>query len=767
MLASWHRQLGLGLSPRHGTLVLAAVVASLLVPSTAADAAVIARPAGDVKNEWLRVGAETASQALDDDVSVSTGVPRGDYITAGPSGEVADVRLAPQTLAKGKRVDRARLWFAGKTAKRGRLLVQVKADGELLGARTIRAGSRAKWRSMLFRVPSGVALAHLRARFTSESNAGASSVGTQVQAAFARVKLANVHGTGGGGPVQVFGPDETLRPDARKPAGGASDARLAAAQNEYESFQVNVEGGADGLGDVAVSLADDLTGPDGASIPADAVEIYREAYYTVDADAGKPRSSALGAEGRWPDALIPERDSFYHEDRSAFPYDVAPRDEMTAWVDVFVPPGTAPGTYEGALEVTSAGGTIATVPVAVAVFGYAMPSTSSLPSLFLMTPPGREPCGAHTGDSWCNANDSDAWDLVYLYARAGLQNRMTIANPVPGAYEEAPTADRFEEYLAPLVNGTDAGLAGTVPPLMRGAEMTSLTAMWPCIEDNPECLADWRNLAIQYGFSDRFYAYVCDEPDYNEVWDECARNSRQARRIWPDVNALVTASAADGQEAQLSGEINLNQDVDVLVPNVVSLAGTRPEYNSFLAGSGGSGHKQAWVYTSCSSYSCNEDEDAESQDYPGYAIDQPASQARAIGWIAYMYGLQGELYWNTVNRLSSAWSDQYDFGANGDGNLFYPGSAEGTDDAPAIGGEHDIPIESMRLKRIRDGREDYELLSALAGSGLGPQAMDVAKATFGGQSTAAHNTNLASDEIVGARCDLVDMIDRTAATYCS
>jgi hypothetical protein len=769
-MASRHRQLPLARSARHGILALAAASLSLVLLVSAASAAVIARPAADVKNEWLRVGAPTASAALDDEVSTKT-MPKGDYITAGPGGEVADVRLGSKTLAKGKRVRRARLWFAGKTARSGRLLVEVKARGKLLGARTVPAGRSSKWRSMSFRIPNRAALSRMRARFTSQSSAGATGLGTQVQAAFARVKFAP--GGGSGGPVQVFGPDETLRPDARTPAGGADRARLAAAQNEYESFQVNVQGGPDGLGGVSVSLAGDLTGPDGASIAADKVAIYREAYYAVDADEGKPRSSGLGAEGRWPDALIPERDSFYHEDRSAFPYDVAPGDELTAWVDVFVPAGTPAGTYTGTIEVTSAGGSVATIPVSVGVFGVEMPSTSSLPSLFLMTPPGYQPCRAHTGEEWCSASESHAWDLAYLYARAGLQNRMTIANPVPGAYQEAPTPTRFAQYLEPLVDGTDPGLAGTVPPLMGGARMTTVTAMWPCI-NNTRCLADWRSLAEQHGFGDRFYAYACDEPSLNassvhnfDDWGDCARNSRQARQTWPDVNTLVTENAVQAQEAQSQGKIFLDQDVDVLVPNVIELAGTRPAYNSFLAGSGGSGHKQAWVYTSCSSYDCGEEEYPEAEGYPGYAIDQPASQARAIGWIAYLYGLQGELYWNTVNMLDTAWSNQYDFGANGDGNLFYPGSARGTSDAPAIGGSHDIPIESMRLKRIRDGREDYELLAALAAQGRGPEAMRVARAAFGGQATAAHNTALTPDEIDGARCDLVGLIDSTAASYCS
>ncbi len=765
MVSSGPTRLQIGQSSRFAVLIgLGLIVVAMLATAAGAQGATIVRPTADVKNDWKQVGAATAAKALDDPVSSTKRVPRGDYIASGPTGDVADVRLAPQTLAKGQRVKRARLWFAGKTANEGRLRVEVKAGPKRLGSRTIPAGQRSKWRSMRFRVPKANSLRKLRIRFTSDRGAG-----TQVRAAFARVKLKE---TAPARAVEVFGPTETLRPDAKTPAGGTESARLAAAQNEYESFQVHVEGGPNGLSGVGVSLTGDLTGPGGATISTDNVDVYREAYYTVDAAAGKPRSSGLGAEGRWPDALIPERDSFYNEDRAAFPYDIPGGDELTAWVDVFIPAGTAPGTYEGSIAVTSAAGTIATLPVSVAVFSLAMPSTSSLPSLFLMTPPGRQPCGAHSGDSWCNANDSEAWDLAYLYARAGLQNRMTIANPVPGAYEEAPTEEMFDEYLKPLVDGTDPGLAGTVPPRMSGAQMTSVTALWPCI-NNPGCLEDWRQLATDNGFADRFVAYSCDEPSITPLpssfddWSDCARNSRQARGVWPDVNTLVTSSAADAQQAASYGKVDLNSDVDRLVPNVVELAGTRPDYNSFLAGTGGSGDKQAWFYTSCSSYSCDEDEDSESEGYPGYAIDQPASQARAIGWLGFIYGLRGELYWNTVQSLQTAWSNQYDFGANGDGNLFYPGSANGFGDAPAIGGEHDIPIESMRLKRIRDGREDYELLQALASQGRGSEAMQVARDTFGGQATAAHSTAVKAAKVDGARCSLVGMIDQTAATYCS
>src|ERR1051325_6604992 len=53
----------------------------------------------------------------------------------------------------------------------------------------------------------------------------------------------------------------------------------------------------------------------------------------------------------------------------------------------------------------------------------------------------------------------------------------------------------------------------------------------------------------------------------------------------------------------------------------------------------------------------------------------------------------------------------YSYGNNGDGNLFYPGKVS------IIGGTHDIPVASIRLKMIREAREDYEYLKILADAG--------------------------------------------------
>ena len=68
----------------------------------------------------------------------------------------------------------------------------------------------------------------------------------------------------------------------------------------------------------------------------------------------------------------------------------------------------------------------------------------------------------------------------------------------------------------------------------------------------------------------------------------------------------------------------------------------------------------------------------------------------------------------------------------------------------AIGGSHEIPIESIRLKRIRNAREDYEYLRPLERRGRGDEAMDVASGLFGPPSRAARSTTVGAAELQAA-----------------
>lgn len=102
-------------------------------------------------------------------------------------------------------------------------------------------------------------------------------------------------------------------------------------------------------------------------------------------------------------------------------------------------------------------------------------------------------------------------------------------------------------------------------------------------------------------------------------------------------------------------------------------------------------------------------------------VDASPVRNRISQWLAYLYGVHGELYYSVENWGDDVWDHQYSYGGNGDGMLYYPGT-------PAhIGGKTPIPVASMRLKLIRDGMEDYEYLAALATAGQSKLVEEVLK----------------------------------------
>ena len=121
-----------------------------------------------------------------------------------------------------------------------------------------------------------------------------------------------------------------------------------------------------------------------------------------------------------------------------------------------------------------------------------------------------------------------------------------------------------------------------------------------------------------------------------------------------------------------------------------------------------------WFYQSCASHGCNITGGKYFAGWPSYMIDMQGPANRVMQWIAWKYRIEGELYYSMNESYAhdgDPWTHFRLFGGNGDGTLFYPGR-------PAqIGGQTNIPIESIRLKEIREGMEDHAYLTLLAGFG--------------------------------------------------
>jgi MYXO-CTERM domain-containing protein len=491
-----------------------------------------------------------------------------------------------------------------------------------------------------------------------------------------------------------------VRPQAQVPQGAAATAVIAAARNEFESFQVVVTGPATG---VSMSL-EGLGDGKGHSISGRDVTLYREALINVPIQTGGD-----GAAGVWPDALVPDVDPIVGEKRNAFPFDVPAGESRAVLVDVHVPADAAAGVYKGTVNVT--GGAAAQVPVTLTVWDFAIPSTASLRSAFGMTWNG--PCMGH-GDGGCTSYDAEQ-KLRARYIQTALDNRISITLPVmssPIKSDGSGGWGDYDTYAGPFHDGT----ANT---RLSGAKLTAVQI----VGDGtlPNVVKAWSDHFKAKGWTKALFNYICDEPPMTCKWSDINGRITNSRAGDPAIPTLVTTTTAEAAANGISG-------IDLYVP-AVNFMEDRP-------GTGHAGSQRSkygatvWWYQSCMSFGCSGV--GPGYDYTGgsgwptYAIDSDATRNRAMEWMSFSYDISGELYYEVTMAYFSGdpWVSQNNFGGAGDGTLFYPGTSG------KIGGQTEIPVESFRMKMIRDGMEDYELLAMARQLGLGDQAKQIAKGVY-------------------------------------
>lgn len=487
-----------------------------------------------------------------------------------------------------------------------------------------------------------------------------------------------------------------IRPDTPAKPGGV--ARIAAARNEFEPFQIVLRSDEAGLRNVRAE-ATPLVGPEGATIPAEAIWLFRQDYLEID----KP-SGSIGRRGRWPDPLIPARDELDGEPRNAFPFDVAPEETRAIWVDVLVPADAPAGIYRGSVEV-SADGFESSVPVELEVWDFDLPSTATLQTSFRAW--SKSICEVHTGRDDCGGGEQLA-ELMSRYGRLGLDHRITIPNlwmlrPTPENW------DVFDRHFGPLLDGT-------APTRLEGAAYTSAELKK---KDGVEGLRDFARHFREKGWFDLLYDYSADEPPHGHKWSDIPKRHAVVKEADPEIPVLVTTNidrAKDNDVAEL---------IDLLVPIINHLdSNTAPyegdqgwKYEPFVEEG-----RRVWTYQSCMSHGCSFGGNEDGASWPSYMVDVSAMRNRAMQWANFNLGVTGELYYETALLVhEDPFRSVFAFSGNGDGTLFYPGTPE------RIGGSTDVPLASLRLKLIREGIEDYEYLSLLSRLGDAELARQLAR----------------------------------------
>ncbi|KFE64621.1 DUF4091 domain-containing protein [Hyalangium minutum] len=463
---------------------------------------------------------------------------------------------------------------------------------------------------------------------------------------------------------------------------GSTEAQLSLARGECEGTQVVLPG------NVRQVTAKPLTlkGP-GSALSA---SLWREGFIEV-----KTPSNSMGAKGFWPDPLLPVN----------VPGD--PKLPAVLYVEVCAPTEQKPGTYRGELSVKADDGAVAPVPFTVEVQPFALPATSSLPTSF-----GISLYSIARGHKLA-PESPEAMTLLRAYGKALLQHRLSAygmsMNAPPVRFEDGRAVVDFSAYdeeMAPFFEGT---------ALPSGARFTTAD-----VRDSSQCKTEQEKVAYYRAFAEHFrskgwsaqlFFYAKDEPKPEEM----ALVRTQASRVkaaGKDIPVLVTSALHDGIQSSadiLAPTLNCffpRWELETC-PNVVPLSKLRSKLRSGT---------RVWWYQSCNSHGCTggpAEDPAVERAYTGWAsymVDHPAPLNRSMGPLAFLTGVDGELYFDTVYAYNTQdpWQGVFEFGGNGDGTLFYPGTPE------RLGTKEPQPVVSLRLKHIRDGLEDYEYLHLLA-----------------------------------------------------
>ena len=494
---------------------------------------------------------------------------------------------------------------------------------------------------------------------------------------------------------------EKIRPYDPVPKELNQKVRISAARNEFEPFQVILRGDNSDGETVDIEVTD-LRGPNNALVPKSNIAVYLERFLDL-----KTPSEVEGSTGELPDPLVPRVDRYFHERRNAFPFKLSKNRNQPVWIDVFVPPSIPGGSYQGKVQVLIAGKTLLNIPVELEVWDFQLPSTSSLITTFAFSggPAVRYHYGRYT-------SDTDVAALTTLYQKSALWHRISLdgSSGLPPAIslvhnEVRVNWDKYDQQIGPFMDGT--AISPHEP--LAGARLTSIVLHTPpSLTATAHQIQFWRLAAAHFrakGWFDRMFHYLWDEPAKSQ-YDAMIREGQMVKQADPAVRNLVTAPLHP----------EWSDFVDIWTPVIncfeqhdgkdyCEMTVTRPGYEGELAKG-----KKLWWYQACSTHGCNIIGSDYFKGWPGYMIDDSPVRHRIMEWLTWKYNIGGELYFNTNEayfKKKDPWTDVHLFGGNGDGTLFYPGRPD------VIGGTTHIPIESLRLKLIREGLEDYEYLVML------------------------------------------------------
>ena len=378
------------------------------------------------------------------------------------------------------------------------------------------------------------------------------------------------------------------------------------------------------------------------------------------------------------------------------------------WLDVKVPAMTEPGEYHTGITV-SADGTSGELPLLLKVHPVTVPFECSLPltnwfsarpkelgfgdapagsdawfasvellfdsmwehrqNMFWtpLGPPWIKPVATESGELGFDFTLFDAWVEAFSRPRGG--SRKTYIEGQPIAWRRGYDGHVKARIWRVVKGRAEEALLEADDPATREGYRVFLSALKEHLEDK--------------GWIDRFRIHITDEPHGHQL-DPYRIIAGYVREFAPEFRIMEALDVRDDFAF-------FEKNCDVWVPQLGRFDKSLDRMLERL-----SAGKEVWFYTCL----------FPNGSYPNRFVDYPLTKTRVLHWINFKWGFTGYLHWGFNQwRGGDPFKDlEPPHGTSvlppGDAWIVYPGDRQ--------------LLDSMRHEAMRDGVEDFELLTLLA-----------------------------------------------------
>jgi len=516
---------------------------------------------------------------------------------------------------------------------------------------------------------------------------------------------------------------------------GKTKAEIKAAKNEYEAFQVVIFAPDDSkLKNVKVEITD-LVGKNG-KLGNNNITMFKEEYIYVRHST--PRATCNP--GLFPDPLVPFIDPATGEAIqplkkiydtsgkaklvgarfSAKPLNIAAGQNAVIWIDVYIPEEIKAGEYTGTFSAKADGGFSAEIPITLTIWDFSLPKVATFRTHF-----GHF---SRIANVWgIDKNSKKFQQIEERFCKSLAKHR--INPPIPkhllplvnndGSLKIIPSRDKaLKKYIE------ETHLVDFEIPRAKFIKNTS-NSFAPIPESQTDPVAiqktkryyrDYYSYLKKHGWEKRAYVYMLDEPNSLKDYKQVVNLGKIIKDAVPELKRVVVEQPYKHEESWP----DLDDYLDIWCP-LMGYIDREAVEEKIKNGD------EVWTYSAlvqkAPKYHPHYDR-VKGKDPLNWHIDQPTSVYRRAFWLSRQYGINGFIYWTSINweSYTDPWLEPFFIHQaqtgddptlfqthyyNGGGILFYPGKDAGFDG----------PVTSIRLKNVREGLEDYEYFAILDRAG--------------------------------------------------